>query len=324
MSKHKLKLVEPSLQDQLEAALAAAAAAHETLKNAEADFRNRYPSDHRLMMGEVLGMTLVDAERDPRDPNAPTQPRRVEFLKERENVAALQWQAQEADRAVDVLRARVAAAVTEQEKRVTLAAAIDAAAKAAQSVENIRASVDRARAALTTAETKLRDASIAEESARKAKAGRLLEAIEADRAIEADTSLRQARDAKIEASDDVSFARDALIAVETKLRNAEEILRTSDDQILLCAKAVAASAIPRLLEEVQAMRSDIEARRQVLALLGDYDTSGAGYGVAVNDYLGSPAFPFEHAGGNADDHPAVTPWIEAIEALARDAGAPLP
>jgi hypothetical protein len=324
MGKHKLKVVEHSLQDQLETAVAFAATARQTLKSAEAELRKRYPDDHRLLMGEVLGMTLVDSERDLRDPNAPVESKRDQFLKERAKISDFQHDVREADSAVDLLRARVAATVTEREKRATLAEAIDAAAKATQSVETVRASVDRARLALTAAETKLSEASIAEETARKAKAGRLLEAIEADRTIETDTSLRQARDAKIEASDDVAFARDALIAVETKLRNAEATIRSSGDQILTCAKAVTASAIPRLLEEAQAMQRDLEARRQVLSLLGDHDDSGAGYGEAVNEYLSGHIFPFEQAGGVPEDHPAVAPWLEIVDALARDADAPLP
>jgi hypothetical protein len=305
---HNLKLIEPSPVDDLDAAVAAAAQAAERWRNAEAELAKAHPGDHRLF--EV---------------KAEWQPERLAFFEQRQAVAMLQRDVQLADRAVDAARARVAASVTEREKRVSLAAAIDAAAKAAQSVETVRASVDRARAALTTAETKLSEASTAEETARKAKAGRVLEAIEADRAIETDTSLRQARDGKIEASDDVSFARDALTAVETKLKNAQETLRSVRDQILICAKAVTASAIPRLLEEAQAMQRELEARRQVLSLLGDYDDSGAGYGEAVNDYLASPAFPFEHTGGSSvDTHPAVAPWLEIVDSLACDAEAPLP
>lgn len=286
--KHNLKLVQPSPVDELDAAIAAAAAAAERWRNAEADLAKKYPGDNRLFQ--------VKAE---------WEPDRIAFFEERQAVAMLQREAQVAERAVDAARARVAATVTEREKRVTLVAAIDAAAKAAQSVETIRASVDRARAALSAAEAKLSEASVAEEGARKAKAGRLLEAIEADRPIESDATLRQARDAKIEASDDIAFASDALTAVETKLRNAEEGLRISRDQILICAKAVAASAIPRLLEEAAAMQRELEARRQVLSLLGDYDASGAGYGEAVNEYMESPVFPFEQARGAVDDHPAV-------------------
>lgn len=304
---HKLKLVPPSPVDDLDTAIAAATAAAERSRTASAELAKKYPGDQRLF--EV---------------KAEWEPDRIAFFEARQAVAMLRRDVQVADRAVDAARARVAATVTEREKRATLAAAIEAAAKAAQSVENVRASVDRARTALTAAETKLSEASIAEETARKAKAGRVLEAIEADREIETDTSLRQARDAKIEVSDDISFARDALTAVETKLRNAEEAFRNSGDKILICAKAVTASAIPRLLYEAQEMQLDLEAKRQVLSLLGDHDDSGAGYGEAVNDYLASPAFPFEHAGENAEDHPAVAPWLEIVDALACDADAPLP
>ena len=61
----------------------------------------------------------------------------------------------------------------------------------------------------------------------------------------------------------------------------------SGDQILACAKALAASAIPRLLEEAQAMQRELEARRQVLSLLADHYANGAGYGDAANEYLAS-------------------------------------
>jgi hypothetical protein len=324
MSKPKLKLVEPSLQDQLEGAIALAERPRAAHSKAAKAFSEEYPGDARLIDGDLAGTVLGEGQTDPLHHSSVHEPKRVRYQREREKLADLGREARDAERAIDILRARIEASVTEDERRAALAGAIDAAAKTARSVEIVRASVERAKAALATATTRLSEASTAEEAARKAKAGRVLEAIEADKTIEPDTTLRQARDAKIEASDDVSFARDALSAMETKLRNAEQAYRGSGDQILACAKAVAASAIPRLLEEAQAMQRELEARRQVLSLLADHDASGAGFGTAANEYLASPIFPFEQAGERPSDHSAAEPWLAVIDQLASDATAPLP
>jgi hypothetical protein len=320
MSKHKLKLVEPSLQDQLDAAIVVATSAHETLKSAEAEFRKRYPDDHRLLMGEVLGMTLVDAERDFRDPNAPVQSKRVEFLKERENVSDLQRDVREADGAVELLRTRIEAAVTEEERRAALAAAIEDADKADAALRNLHAIVARADSAVADAQERHSDAARAVTVATETHARLFEAAIEQGHAPGQDSSVRDARRAADDAADDLAVAKAAATAMRAKLGNAERRLGDTQKAVTSCAQNVVLAALPKLLAEAQTMQRELEARRVVPRMLGRFEDGRS----EVDEFLEATVFPYFYNGGRPEDHPAVTPWLEGIEALQTDADAPLP
>lgn len=288
--------------EELEAAVEAAAGANRRWRDAEAKLAREYPGDHRLM--------TVKAD---------WEPDKISFLERRREVSILQREAAVAEQAVHLLRARFASSASEADRRTELSKAIAASAEAEQAAGKIMASVDRAKSALSAAETRLADTSAAEDSARKGKADRFLEAIEADRSIEADT-LREVRERKIEAADDVSVARDALTLVQGKLRVAEEVLRGARAQVLALAQNVLASAVPWLLEETQALHRELEGRRQILRFLGEHEDPNG----AIDAYISDAVFPFELGGDAPEDHPAVLTWLESREALQREATAPLP
>jgi hypothetical protein len=320
MSKAKLKLVEPSLQDQLEAAIALAATARQTLESAEAEFRKRYPDDHRLLMGEVLGMTLVDAERDLQDPNAPVQSKRVEFLKEREKVSDLRLQAREADSAVDVLRARVEAAVTEEERRAALATAIEEADRADAALRDLRAVVARADSAVADAQERHSNAAKAVIAASETHARLFEAAIEQGHPPGQDSSVRDARRVADDAADELAVAKTAATAMRAKLGNAERRLSDTQKAVTSCAQNVVLAGLPKLLAVAQALQIELEARRQVLSALSNFEDRRS----EIDEFLEAPVFPYTLGGGEPEDHPAVVPWLEAIEALQTDADAPLP
>jgi hypothetical protein len=327
MAKPRLKLVEPTLPEQLEAAVAVAAAAHETLESAEALFRKHYPDDHRLLMGEVLGMTLVDAERDLRDPNAPVQSKRIEFLKEREKVADLQREAREADIAVDLLRARVEAAITEDERRVALAAAIDEAAKADEVLQKLRGTVARADGAVADAQERHGDAAKAVTAATEAQAKTFEAAIDQGFSPGRDTAVRDARRLADDAADELAVAKTGATTMKAKLGNAEQRVRDARSAVVACAGNVAVAGLPKLLAETQRMQSELEERRLILSLLNGFDPrsqNGVAFRSEIDDFLEAPVLPYTWNRGRVEDHPVVTPWLEALEALRVDADAPLP
>jgi hypothetical protein len=326
MAKHNLKVVEPSLQDQLEAAIAAAATAHETLESAEAELGKQYPDDHRLIIGEVAGMTLVDAERDLRDPNAALQSKRIEFLKEREKVSDLQHEAREADGAVDLLRARVEAAVTEDERRIALAAAIDEEEKADTVLQNLRAAVARAETAVASAQEIYGSAAKAVTAATEAQAKTFEAAIEQGHPPGRDSAVRDARRNADDAADELAVANAGAAALKAKLSNAEQRLSKASAAIKTCAQNVTVAMLPKLLAEAQRLQSELEERRLILSLLNGFDPreQNGFFRSEVDEFLEAPVFPYVWNRGRAEDHPAAAPWLQAIEALQIDAEAPLP
>jgi hypothetical protein len=323
---HNLKLVEPSLPDQLEAAIVAAASVRQMLDNAETEFREKYPDDHRLMMGEVLGMVLVDSERDPADPGAPLQPRRTDFLKEREAITDLQWRAKQADGAIDLLRIRVESAVTEQERRSSLAGAIAEAQKADTALQNLRASVARADNAVADAEERHGAAVKAVTTASEAHARLFEAAIEQGHPPGQDSSARDARRAADDAADEVAVAKAGATALKAKLGNAEQRLSDARAAVVVCANSVAVAGLPQLLAEAERLQGELEARRLVLSVLDRFDRKQktSGYRSDVDQFLEAAVFPYTWNGGRAEDHQAAAPWLEAVKILQIDADAPLP
>lgn len=322
MPKPRLKLVEPSLSDQLEAAIGGAAAAHEAWQSAAAKLREQFPGDHRVISGDLAGTVLVDAERIDDDPAAGRESMLVAYRREREKVSDLQQKVREADKVVEQLRAGVQASVTEVERRAALAAAIAEAGQVEAALQNLRGAVGRADNAVADAQERHGGAAKAVTAASEANAKLFEAAIEQGHPPAHDSTMRDARRAADDVADELAVAKNAAAAMRAKLGGAEQQLNDARATVMSCARCVAASAIPRLLEEAQAMQRELEARRQVLSVLSDHD--GAGLGAIVNDYLSSPVFPFEQSGERPSDHPAAEPWLSIIDQLVCDAAAPLP
>jgi hypothetical protein len=316
MKKHNLKIVEPGAEGALEAATTAAAEAIEKLRAAEDSFARKYPGDHRLV-----------------DIKAHWEPERVAFYEEQRAVFDLRREAESAGRAVDQARARIAASVSEQERRAALATAIGAIVETERLIDSesktagkLKALLERARAGQSAAKTKCDNAVRAVDDLMSAGLGEYLGENEGAAAAAHDR-LRAARAQKLEAGDDLEMANKAVAIAEAQLQRCELSDRRGEivaagAKVAALAGEVAASAIPRLLEEAKAMQLELEGRRQVLLVLNQFAT--VTQDDAISEYIADVIFPYGLDGSLAEDHPAAASWLAAIEALVRDAGAPLP
>jgi chromosome segregation ATPase len=241
-------------------------------------------------------------------------------LREREKVADLQRQAREADGAVEQLRERIEAAVTEEERRAALAAAIEEADKADAALHNLRAVVARADSAVADAQERHSDAARAVTVATETHARLFEAAIEQGHPPGQDSSVRDARRAADDAADDLAVAKAAAATMRAKLGNAERRLSDTQKAVTSCAQNVVLAGLPKLLAEAQTMQVELESRRQVLSALSNFEDRRS----EIDEFLEAPVFPYTSSGGRPEDHPAVVPWLEAIEALQTDADAPLP
>jgi hypothetical protein len=257
-------------------------------------------------------------------------------LQDRQAVLTLQREAQEADRAVERIRTGIAEAVTESEKRISLETAIAASVETDRLIESesktagkLKALLDRARTAQTAAEAKLADAVRAVDDLLSAGLNNYL--LETEGGTEASThqGLRAARAAKIEAADEVEMAKKAVEIAERHLSSSEQKLSDMRTEIAAAregvaalAGQVAASAIPRLLEEAKAMQLELDGRRQVLLVLSEFGT--VAQDDAISEFLNDLIFPYGLDGSLPSEHPAAAPWLATLEALASEADAPLP
>jgi hypothetical protein len=320
MSKPKLKLVEPNLQEQLDAAIASAAKLRTSAMGAAKAFKEKYPEDRRLIEGDLAGSVPIDSSRDVDDPNAEREPKRTAYLRERETADDLWRQAREADKAVELLRASIETAVTEDERRAALAAAIDEADKADAALLKLRATVARADGAVADALERHGDAAKAVTAASEAHARLFEQAIEQGHPPGRDSAVRDARRVADDAADELAVAKAAAAAMRAKLGNAERRLSDAQKAIMACAQNVAVAALPKLLAQTKILQAELEARRQVLSMLSNFE----GHRSEIDDFLEAPVLPHTYSGGRPEDHSAAVAWLQAIEALQTDADAPLP
>jgi hypothetical protein len=328
MSKPKLKLVEPSLQEHLESTIALAAKLREAHSNAAKAFKEKYPEDSRFVMDDLSGTVLVDSDRDPDDPSAAQESKRSAYLRDRETLEDLWRQVREADNAIGPLRTRVDAAVTEQERRAALAGAIAEAQKADTALQNLRAIIVRADNAVTDAEERHGSAVKAVTTASETHARLFEAAIEQGHPPGRDSAVREARRLADDAGDELAVAKAAATAMRAKLGNAEYRLEQAHKAVVDGAQNVAVVELPRLLAEAKHLQSELEGRREVLSALSQMFNrrviNRVDRQLDVEEFLEARVFPYTWNGGRTEDHPDVAPWLEAVEALQIDADAPLP
>ena len=212
--------------------------------------------------------------------------------------------------------------------RAELAAAIAEVQKAEAAAQKFRAAVARAENAVADAEEVHRDATKAVTTATEAHARTFEAALEQGHPVGRDSTVRDARRRADDAADELATARTAAAGLKAKLNTAESTIRETRAAVQEGAQNVALVALPMLLAEAEGLRAELEGKRQILWLLERMRSARAvnprGERSDVADFLASPIFPCEQNGREPEEHPAAAPWLEAIEALARDAGAPLP
>jgi len=331
MAKAKLKVVEPSLQDQLETAIAQEAALREDLKRADAAFKAKYPGDVRLRGAGLTRFEEQDVLASHEQEDKRRERRKAEFTEAWNSLCDLRKSADMAARQVRHLETTIAERVDEASARSELSSVLAdikstncEITQLAKSVEELRGLVRRAREKAAEADAKLTQASHAVDAALAAGLGDYLDA-----SVQTTDALKVARAGRLEAADEAEMARKAvaiaearLTAEEQKLQNANTDLLNLDARARELAASIATTSIPRLLEEAKAVQLELEHRRTVLKFLAEFASTELNS--QVYDYLTDEVFTYERLGGLIDDHPAVAPWHAAIETLARDANADLP
>jgi hypothetical protein len=308
MKNHNLKIVAHSPHDELDAAIAAEAEASTKWLHAEASLAKKYPGDHRLI-----------------DVKAHWEPERIRFFEERQAVSIVKQDADAARRAVDQARVRVAEHVTEMEKRVSLAAAIKAAAETRKAVAEAQVIADRASKMVSAAQEKYNAAADAAKAAREQHSRNAEEAARTGYPLKA-VSLRDTRSAEADVLDDLDAAKAAFVKTERAVAGFRAAYETSEKEISrLADDVIRASAVMALLIKARELKRNLLACRLSLIFLDQTGLVLEGESDAVADFLAGGLLPDgDSESQQRDEDAAEFPWRQAREALTRDADAPLP
>jgi hypothetical protein len=309
-AKTSLKLVERTAQDDLDAAIAAEAQLSDELTTATADFNQKFPGDKRLY--HLKGSF---------------DPVKADFDNASHQVMQTRRDWEEARGTLDRARRRVAQSGTEAEKRASLGEAIKVTAKAADALSSAEGAIARASAMVATAQRKYDDAAAAAKSAREQHAQNAEEAARTGSPLAAG-SLREARSAEADALDDLEAAKAALARIrDTSSPAADahrdaiaEVARCADDVIMTAAVHDMMARARKLTDELVKVRLALRHLHRANLVL-DVDREQVGL------FLGDSELPGRVGDVEYrvwDDDGAAAPWIEAREALQRDAKAALP
>jgi hypothetical protein len=319
MAKSNLKVKEPN---ELAAAIEAAAAVSKELKIAEDAFAKRFPFDHRLALGNMLGTALVDKARDNNDPAAARHSMGAELIEQLQPIFELRAAAANANREVERVRIRIEASVSEADRRSALAAAIESLDRSGNAGTKLRDAVTRANTAVAAAEMVHAEAVKAVADAVDAQAKTFEAAIEQGFPPARDSAVQDARRLVDAAADELATARTAAAALKAKLTSADDGRTAARSAVWESVRNVIAAEVPHLLEAVGAMQIELDGKRQVLMLLSDHVPPAVQNTIA--DFLEAAIAPFGYTGAQPQEHPTAAPWLAAIAALSENAGAPLP
>jgi len=327
--KTNLKFVEPSLQDQLNTAIEEEAATYEALQAAERRFAAK--GDVRLAgAGIILVEQGAELSEERQIEQATGFHRRQIDFDERQHRASeelrslgdLRYGHDEARRRVERLRREVERQVDERIARQELAGAIAAIAGTEAELSRLDAAAGRAQHQRREAEVAVVNAEQALAVAIEAQAQTHAAAIEQGHPPPRDEDVQNARAALQRARDVADATKSAAATIGTKHGSAERALQEQRRGIADLARAIAGTAVPTLFAEVRELHERLAAQRVVLMLLSDFAPDTISEEVA--DYLAAPVFTWGNQGETLDEHPAVVPWVRAIEALKTDANALLP
>lgn len=223
-----------------------------------------------------------------------------------------------------------------RQKRERLAEAQAAIKRAEAKEEQARAAVGRAREQVSRARDNLGRAKEAVAAARTEQQRRLVDAAKSGEAITADTTMRELRAAELEAQDQLDAAVAALATVEGSAGDPEQATEAARQLDLYVGSVLWTRAAP-LLERAEALQAElIKVRVGLRYLLHTCKPGEASLREpadelvrAVRDFL-RPTLELPGTYGSVsygvdwDHHPAIDPWRQAREALAKDAEAELP
>ena len=164
--------------------------------------------------------------------------------------------------------------------RAELARAIAAAKEAKDAVTRQRLAIDRARAAVRVAEKQVEAANEAVVEARQNHAKDLAAAAATDAPAPA-SKIRAARQAVVDAEDEVAATKDALDALKAKLPEVEATAKEREIAIdVAISGAIMAPAAERLLERARAIRQQLSPLKQILRQIFSDDPAR---GTTTND-----------------------------------------
>ena len=211
-------------------------------------------------------------------------------------------------------------------ERAELSAAIEHVAAANNSVEAVRAAVARANEMVVAASERLDNARAEVANAKEAQTARLVASASSGETLAPDTTLRAARLREIEAADDLDAARDALALVEARLDDPETDHRRAKERVERAVEAVFVGEVDRLIEEAREAQRRVAEKRAVLqAIAANVDAfRQLEARKKIQSFFADTAFTLTHFYDAWKSSPAAKPWIDARDALSRDADAELP
>jgi len=211
-------------------------------------------------------------------------------------------------------------------ERSELAAAIEHVSAADNSVEAVRAAVGRANEMVSAASERLEEARVEVANAKEAQTARLVASASSGEALKPDTTLRSARMREIEAADDLDAARDALALVEARLDDPETDHRRAKERVGRAVEAVFVGEVDRLIEEAREAQAKVAEKRAVLQCIAANVDAFRQLAARnkIQSFFMDTSFSLQHNYDAWKSHPAAKPWLDARDALSRDADAELP
>jgi hypothetical protein len=211
-------------------------------------------------------------------------------------------------------------------ERAELSAAIEHVAAADNTLEAVRAAVKRANEMVSAASEQLDVARAEVATAKEAQTSRLVASASSGEALAPDTTLRAARMRELEAADDLDAARSALGLLEARLDDPEHDHHRAKDRLDRTVEAVFVGDVDRLLAEALAAQALVAEKRAVLqAIVANIDHfRQLETRKKIESFFFDCSFTLQHQYDAWKSHPATKPWIDARDALSRDADAELP
>ncbi len=203
-----------------------------------------------------------------------------------------------------------------EKNRAALAQAILRRDDVLKRLNAMRGAADRASEAVWDAQARLDAARAATAEAKDAQ----IESFVTGETALAQRPVREARAAETDVEDDIAVAREAVAKLKTTIEEQERALGYAERRIENAIGGVMAGAVGGLLAEVEALEAALAAKRAVLfGFICPRLPPEAPEYAKLNMMALSESFVAPNR-----NHPALTPWKAAHEALLHDASAALP
>jgi hypothetical protein len=304
-----LKMVaKPDLEDELETAIAAEAAAKRKLTAAQLALDEKYGVDQRHMSLKSVW-----------------NPEKAAYLDAYAALEPLKQSAVTAGNEVARIRGLIVESVTEKERRGALAEAIEAATKTGKAVDDAKAAARRGADLVAVADRKLKHAAGAAAAAREQRIRDVEEAAQTG-GTPAPVATSEARTAETDAAEDLGIAKTALAKIVAEVPELERLHLKAQEQVSkLADDVIRACSISSLLNEARTLQAELCEHRLVLRYLEHEGLVRNSEQTDVKHFLVGRDLP--GSWGQVEyklwSESAELPWRAWRQALMRDASAPL-